>query len=221
MKKTKIFLAATFFILTISQGLSQEYEIKEKAIIGVLETPDKTKSEIFSSINKWISLHYNSAKNVVQLNDKEAGNIIVKGINGVAYKNIWKEVYPNNKHMQDYSTLKFNHTIEINIKDDKFRIIYNLTDIVPENQMTNYEHINDMVFDLIDLVGLKEDPVMTYNSYLEGMMKKGLIGKKKREKILEMTKPSFEQVNKDIIGSIKATMLDIKKTVISSKNEDW
>lgn len=219
MKLSKLFLLVVFFTLTSSQLFSQVYQIKEKTIIGVFDTPGKTKSEIFSLINKWISLNYNSAQNVVQLNDKEAGNIIVKGINEVVYKNIMKEFYPNNKYMQDYSTIKFNHTIEVNIKDDKYRIIYSLTNIVSEVQ--GYENINEMVFDLIDLSGVKDDKILKYNNYLEEMLKKGLIGEKKREKMLEMTKPVFQQANKDIISSIKTTMLDIKKTVNSSNDSDW
>ena len=70
MEKLKLLLAITFTILTINQSVSQEYQLEEKTITGIFDTPDKTKSEIFSSINKWISLNYNSAQNVVQLNDR-------------------------------------------------------------------------------------------------------------------------------------------------------
>jgi hypothetical protein len=158
---------------------------------------------------------------VVQLNDQEAVNIIVKGINEVVYKNLMKEFYPNNKYMQDFSTVKFNHTMEINIKDDKFRVIYTLGDIVTEAPMTGYEHITDMVFDLIDLTGLKEEPVENYNNYLEETYKKAFIGKKKRQKMQELTRPVFEQVNQDVIANIKMTMESIAKTVNSSADSDW
>ena len=153
--------------------------------------------------------------------DSEAGNIIVKGINEIVYKNLMKEFYPNNKYMQDFNTVKFNHTIEINIKDDKFRVVYTLTDIVTETEMTGYEHINEMVFDLNDLTGLKEEPVMRYNNFIEETWKKAFLGKTKREKMQQMTRPVFEQINKDIIVSIKSTMQSIAKTVNSSTNSDW
>lgn len=85
MKKLKWII----IILTLTSffSYSQKYTFEKTAIVGVFDGEGKTKSDIFSSINKWISLNYNSAKSVVQLNDKEAGNIIVKGINEVKLRN--------------------------------------------------------------------------------------------------------------------------------------
>ena len=81
------------FITTIAN--SQEYKLEGKTITGTFDIKDKTKSEIFASINKWISINYNSAKSVIQMNDLESGTIIIKGINEVKYKNPQKVLYPN------------------------------------------------------------------------------------------------------------------------------
>jgi hypothetical protein len=222
MRDLKLIFA--FFTLTMIslQCISQEYKLEEKTIIGVFNAEGKTKAEIFSSMNKWIALNYNSAQNVIQLNDKESGNIIVKGINEAQYKNVMKELYPKNKFMQEYNTVKFNHTIEANIKDNKYRIIYTLTNIIPEFVMGyNFENQYDMVFDMIDFTGLKQDKVNNYNNYVEELWKKALVGKKKRESFQNMTRPTFEEINKDIIKNIKLTMLSIEKMVISTKKDDW
>ncbi|MFK5974405.1 MAG: DUF4468 domain-containing protein [Flavobacteriaceae bacterium] len=203
---------------------AQEYTLEEKIITGVFDTEGKTKAEIFASINKWIALNYHSTQNVVQLKDKESGNIIVKGINEAVYKNVMKELYPKYIYMQEFSiTAKFNHTVEINVKDNKFRIIYTLTDIITPEPLAGYnlESQSNMVFDMIDFTGLKQEKIDNYNNYIEELWKKVVIGKKKRAKIKEMTKPTFEEMNKGVIESIKSTMLSIEKTVKSTKKDDW
>ena len=98
-------------ITTITNA--QEYKLEDKTITGVFEVKEKSKAEIFASINKWVSINYNSAKNVVQMNDLESGTIIIKGINEVTYKNSMKELYPNKKYVEEYAKTKFNHLIEI------------------------------------------------------------------------------------------------------------
>lgn len=86
MKKTNFIFGIILVLMTSLNCYAQEYEMKEKTIIGVFDIEGKSKTEIFGSINKWIALNYNSAQNVVQLKDKESGNIIVKGINEAVYK---------------------------------------------------------------------------------------------------------------------------------------
>ncbi|MEZ4810868.1 MAG: DUF4468 domain-containing protein [Allomuricauda sp.] len=186
MKKTNLIFGIILVLMTSLHCYAQEYELEQKTISGVFEAEGKTKAEIFSSINKWIALNYNSAQNVVQLNDKESGNIIVKGINEAVYKNVMKELYPNNKYMQEYNSVKFNHTLEINVKDNKYRIIYTLTDIITPEPVAGYnlEYQYDMVFDMIDFTGLKQDKVVNYNNYIEELWKKALVGKK-RERTLK------------------------------------
>ena len=223
MKKKNFIFGFIILLMTSLNCVAQEYTLEEKTITSVFEIEGKAKAEIFSSINKWIALNYNSAQNVVQLNDKESGNIIVKGINEAVYKNVMKELYPKNKYMQEFSTVKFNHTVEINVKDNKFRIIYTLTDIITPESIGGYnlESQYNMIFNMIDFTGLKQDKIDNYNNYVEELWKKAMIRKKKRAKIKEMTKPTFEEMNKGVIKSIKSTMLSIEKTVKSTKKDDW
>ncbi|MFD2587051.1 DUF4468 domain-containing protein [Croceitalea marina] len=223
MKKTNLIFGIILVLMTSLNCNAQEYEQEEKTISGIFDIEGKSKTEIFASINKWIALNYNSAQNVVQLNDKESGNIIVKGINEAVYKNVMKELYPKNKYMQEFSTVEFNHTMEINIKDNKFRIIYTLTDIITPAPVAGYnlESQYNMVFEMIDFTGLKQEKIDNYNNYIEELWKKAMVGKKKREKFKEMTKPTFEEMNKGVIESIKSTMISIEKAVKSTKKDDW
>ena len=223
MKKTNLIFGIILLLMTSLHCYSQEYTFKEKTVTRIFEAEGKTKAEIFASINKWIALNYNSAQNVVQLNDKESGNIIVKGINEALYKNVMKELYPKNKYMKEYNSVKFNHTLEINVKENKYRIIYTLTEIITPKPVAGYnlEYQYDMIFDMIDFTGLKQDKVDNYNNYIEELWRKALVGKKKRENFKKITRPTFEEMNKGVTESIKLTMLSIEKSVKTTKKDDW
>jgi len=89
----------------------------------VFEVEGKSKDEIHSIINQWIAENYNSANNVIQMNDKEAGMFIVKGINSITYKNVsGKTMMPNNPYVTEYKTIDTKHTIKINIRDGKYKL---------------------------------------------------------------------------------------------------
>ena len=216
MKNLKVIFTIFIVILTLSYCVGQEYELEEKAVTGIFEIPKKNKSELFTLINKWISINYNSAKNVIQMNDKESGTIIIKGINEVVYKNTMKTIYPNNRYMQDYSTTKFNHLIEINIKDNRYRVIYRITDIASED--TGF---NIVIFKCISLNGTNEKSIIEYSEFFDEYLKKGMIGKKKREKFKSHTKPMFEELNASLLSDIKQTMKSIKQSVISESKDNW
>ena len=201
-------------ITTITNA--QEYKLEDKTITGVFEVKEKSKAEIFASINKWVSINYNSAKNVVQMNDLESGTIIIKGINEVTYKNSMKELYPNKKYVEEYAKTKFNHLIEINIKDNKFRIIYKITDIAAEDVGYNTLTINCIVFN-----GINENAITEYNEKMDGLLKQGLIGKEKREKFKSITKPMFEGLSENLITDIKTTMQSIGKSISEATKDKW
>ena len=202
--------------MTSFQTYAQEYELDEKTVTGIFEMEGKNKSAIFSAINKWISINYNSAKNVIQMNEKESGTIIIKGINEVVYKNTWKFLYPKNKYITEYSTTKFNHLIEINIKDNRYRVIYKITDIASEEA-----EFNDMFFKCISFNRINEKYIDEYNEVIDGNLKKGMIGKKKRENFKSLTKPMFEELNSSILFDIKLTMKSIEQSVTSKNKDDW
>ena len=210
----KLLIIPMLFVTTITNA--QEYKLEEKTVTGVFEVKEKTKSEIFASINKWVSINYNSAKNVVQMNDLESGTIIIKGINEVIYKNSMKELYPNNKYVKEYERTKYNHLIEINIKDNRFRIIYKITDIASDDVGYNSLTFNCIGFDIIN-----ENAITEYNDKMEGLLKQGMIGKEKREKFRSLSKPMFEGLSNSIVTDIKSTMQSIEKSITETTKDKW
>jgi hypothetical protein len=213
MKKI-LFLFAFLCVAKVTNA--QEYKIEEKSVTGVFEVGGKTKSDIFSLINKWISINYNSSKNVIQMNDSESGTIIIKGINEVKYKNTAKTLYPNNKYIPEFYTTKFNHLIEVNAKDGKFRIIFRILDIASEN--VGY---NDITFNCVNFNGTNDAAIVEYNTIMEETLKKGLVGSEKRETFKTLTKPMFLELSESLINDIKLTMTSVEKTVKETSNNSW
>lgn len=210
MKKSFLLM---LFIATITNA--QEYKLEAKTITGTFEIKDKSKAEIFTSINKWISINYNSAKNVVQMNDLESGTIIIKGLNEVKYKNPIKIIYPN--LAAEFTTLKFNHIIEVNVKDNKFRIIYKLIEIY----MVDTTVMNDSKMVYVDFDGSRKSEVEEYMVMMEENFKKAYKNKEKREKVLEAYKSSFEEINTKLVNDLKATMQSVEKAVNESAKDKW
>lgn len=206
----------TLILLFISLiANAQEYKLEEKTITGTFDIKDKSKSEIFTSINKWISINYNSAKNVVQMNDLESGTIIIKGLNEVKYKNPIKIIYPN--LAAEFTTIKFNHLIEVNVKDNKFRIIYKLIEI----HMIDATVMNDSKMVCVNLDGSRKSEVEEYMVLMEENFKKAYKNKEKREKLLEAYKSSFEEINTNLVNDMKATMQSIEKSITETTKDKW
>jgi hypothetical protein len=213
MKKIYIL---TFLIFT-SLTQAQDWTVGEKTVTGVF-TSTKSKSELFALINKWISINYNSAQSVIQMNDPESGTIIIKGINEVTYMNKpGRVLVPNSKVVPDELTTKFNHTIEINVKDKKFRIIYTLTDIISPDSTA--EAFDKLFFNVINFSGDNSVALQTYTDTMEKFLKQGMIGKEKRERWKSATTETFKEVNEKLESNLKATMLTIENS--TGADDKW
>jgi hypothetical protein len=202
------------FLILSNTINAQEFKIEEKTITGTFENKEKSKSELFALINKWISINYNSSKSVIQMNDLESGTIIIKGINSVNYKNLGNVLNP--KIATEFSEMKFNHIIEINIKDNKFRIIYKLVDLA-----TDDFGYNAMTLDCINLNGNRDLAVDKILESMDVILKKGMIGKDKRERYKLESKLSFDEINTNLINDMKTTMSSIEKSISVTSKDGW
>ena len=201
------------FLIT-SITYAQEYKIEEKTVTGVFELKEKTKTEIFGLINKWVALNYNSAKDVVQLSDISTGTIIVRGINNVEYKNYNKVIFPENKSQEENAFLKLNHVLEINIKDEKIRIIYKLTSLSTEDN-----GMNEVVFNTINLAGATPIQISNYNNHLENMFK-NLPMDNSLTKFKSITEEMFGEISSKLLINVKKTMGSIVE-INNSENQKW
>ena len=210
----KIALVLLMFLSFYSNA--QEYKLEEKTVTGIFEMNGKTKAELFSAINKWISVNYKSTKTVVQLNDAEGGNIIIEGITEGKF-NI-KPFWPKLKR-DKYEIVKFNHLIELNIVDNKLKMIYKITSLANiKHSKAKTECSNECdknTLNCINFNGVDDNSIMVYNKFLESIYSR--MRTEKIEKYQSLSKPMFEELNSNLISNIKITMESIaKSTTVSS-----
>jgi len=104
MKNTIIAIA--FALVGTACLAQQNFKWDEKDSIA------KTKDQIYSAAKMFIAKKWNSAQNVIQNDDKEAGSILVKGISV-------QEV----PHQLNMFTYTYHYTVTFQMKDNKYRII--------------------------------------------------------------------------------------------------
>ncbi len=195
---------------------AQEYKLEEKSVTGIFEANGKTKAELFSAINKWISVNYNSANSVIQLNNLESGTIIVKGINSIVNKSFIKSfLHPDLQKKTSFNTMTYNfsHLIEINIKDNKFRVKYLIT------KYEDYESDNE-IFKRINFEGVDNNTVENYNALADGLLETFMIDKKNKQAMRDAMKPMLNEMNSSLENDIKNTLQSIYKTA-TEKAEGW
>jgi hypothetical protein len=195
---------------------AQEYKLEEKSLTGIFEANGKTKAELFSAINKWISVNYNSANSVIQLNDLESGTIIVKGINTIVNKSFIKSfLHPDLQKKASFNTMTYNfsHLIEINIKDNKFRVKYLIT------KYEDYGSDNE-IFKRINFEGIDNNTEEDYNALADGLLETFMIDKKNKQAVRDAMKPMLDEMNSSLENDVKNTLESIYKTA-TEKTEGW
>ncbi len=118
MKKLLFLLVTTFSFIQIHSQTETKIDLGHYS--KVLDFPNNTKIELFNAINKWLTLNYNSAKDVIQLNNLENGEIVVKGIVNIDAlimfgKGVQKPIH---------------HTLSIKIKENKIKVDLDYNEIV-------------------------------------------------------------------------------------------
>ena len=74
--------------------------------------------------------------------------------------------------------------------------------------------------DGINLIGIPDSTLLLLSDFMDNNLKKGLIGKEKREKYKQALKPMYDALNSNIVTDIKNTMLLINKSVTAT-SEGW
>jgi hypothetical protein len=98
-------------ILTLVIAVVSTVSFAQDFNVSKIDTVDKTKDELYSMSKLFIAKMWNSANDVIQSDDKDAGIILLKG------KSIQKKYYQMNDHTWVYS-----YTITIQVKSGKCRI---------------------------------------------------------------------------------------------------
>lgn len=85
---------------------------------GVVEVPGVSKADLYTRAYAWVAKAYRSANDVVQMNDKEAGQLVAKGNMRVTARALGMDM--------DAGIIR--HTLSIYVKDGKYKyVLTNLT----------------------------------------------------------------------------------------------
>lgn len=108
MKLKIVFLSLIF--VTSTNLNAQDSPLKYEQI---LEFENLDKNSLFVGLNEWIAISFNSANNVIQMADKEAGKFIVKGSDSYSTGRLLTNCYDGR--------IKF--TLNIDVRENRTRII--------------------------------------------------------------------------------------------------
>jgi hypothetical protein len=148
------------------------------------------------------------------MNDGGSGTIIVKGINQIVYDNNQKILYPNNKLIPKTTTMKFNHLIEVNIKEGRYRVVYKIVSLVIDP-----DGLYPQFFNCINFEGTNEDAIQSYMEQFKVNLKN--ISAKKRDPFLLSVEPQLIDINSKLKTSIEFTMKSIRESIGDSKGDEW
>jgi len=111
-------------IFTIAIILLVHYSYSQNSISfsKVIQADSIGKTNLFIAVNDWFATNYNSAKDVIQMADKEAG--IITGVGTFSYS------FGKLSYLCFEGKLQY--TIKIEVKDNRYRV-----------ELTNFAHSNN------------------------------------------------------------------------------
>lgn len=185
-----------FINKTTAQQLPTDSTTGKITYTEIVPADSLSKNELYSKINEWFAKSYNSATDVIQLNSKEDGKIIGKGIFILTvihrYNNINTPV-----------TIKIPYILSIYIKDNKFK--YELTSFNVATEMGQF-------------------PLESYGTDKEKM--KGELKKTfKNENQLENKVQELIEFNQGILDEtdkqVKNIIKSLKSLINKKSSSDW
>lgn len=101
----------------------------------VVTADDKSQDELYASAREWFAKTYNSANNVIQMEDKESGKLVGKALSDVYHKGLGMR-HPSGN---------IRYTIAVSVKDGRYK--YEITDFyhTGETNATTVGNCEDMI----------------------------------------------------------------------------
>lgn len=194
-------------------------EIKGTQMSQVFNVEGVSASELHSRINIAIANIFNSANDVIQLNDPQNNKFIVKGVASVPVENTYKAMYPK------ISTIPFiydyDHPIALNIasRDGRYKVTLKYGRATYMTNGTIQESPNEPLMDFTEeyVKSLLEATKQLYNK-----PEFKIIGKKKKQAMLDAMPKSIYAYRDGLIDYGTQLLQRIKDEVNSaSEEDDW
>ena len=194
MKKLILLL---LFIPLVST--TQEFKYQNNIASVVFNVDSISSEEIHSRAVRAIANIYNNANNVIQMNDKESGKLVIKGSSSIIINNPIKSMYPKNKYISQGWELFYNHTINIDSKDGRYRIVYTVSN--PEYD-GGPNVVGNISFDGVKFFNYENSDKQDITSYIEAKLNSpgmGILGKKRKALYSE----ALSKMPADIVEQLK------------------
>jgi hypothetical protein len=164
----------------------------------VVQSPNTNVKELYSNIYEWFAKTYNSANNVIQLNDKENGKIIGKGGFTIIPIHQWGNI-------KTPQTFFVNYTLTVQIKDGRFKYDFSNITVRPIQSTATF---GIETYYNIDKEKLKEETA------------KAIKNEKQIEKMVESTYNFQNEIFKLTEENILLVIKSIKNSMVEKK-EEW
>lgn len=115
----------------MAASTSYAAELVIEPIEKVYEIPNMAKAQIYTGVRSWFAESFKSAKDVIQMDDKEAGTIIGNGRTVYSCKGVGDCLL--------YSSSNLAFTLKVDIKDNKLRSTYSKVKLLMKSSMGETE----------------------------------------------------------------------------------
>lgn len=205
-------------------GFGQETKIKENTISIVVNSEDLTASELHSRLNNAIANIFNSANDVVQLNDVEGKRIVVKGLAKITVATAAKAMYKNNKAMPD--SYDYDHDIALNIasKDGRYRLQLTYSDGKIWIPATQYSTAQWKDLEYSAKMDFTQEDIDYWIEYWKKDMENSnwaFVGKKRKQLYLDFIPKQIKLYETALIDYANKLFAAIIKSVDSEETDDW
>lgn len=204
----RIILFFMFMVPSLLQAQKIPYnsETGKIAYTSVVNQPG-TKDELYLKAKKWITTTFKSTKDVIQLDDRESGSIIIKGLTQYVVNSTYKK-------FNTPVDVPLFFTLSLDFKSDKYR--YTFTDLYTEKLING--HITT-----VPAEELTQDVTQEIiNEQTEELKKIPLMGKKGIEESIASLKSLSAQHKLQLDNSMLNLITSLENYMSNEKTEgDW
>lgn len=212
-------------LLLIVPAFSFAQDLDTKSISKVFQVEGKSASELFSSINLAVANIFNSANNVVQLNDPETKKMVIKAQCEISIPSATKALIPKNPYAKKNETYRIDYTFNIAARDGRYRmeLIYNDGQTYKESNQYMVGGWSNGQF--VAVMNPSQDYI---NSEVEKGKKTAKAGgimysKKKKQAYIDGIPKIIHFFSDELVNYANGVFLSINGKVINAdkKDDDW
>jgi hypothetical protein len=208
-----------FFLALLIPLASYAQEINGTQMSQVFNVEGVSASELHSRINTAIANIFNSANDVIQLNDPQNKKFIIKGVASVPVENTYKAMYPKNPYLP--SIYNYDHPMTLNIasRDGRYKLTLKYG---RATYMTNGTIQETTVDPLMDFTEEYVNSQVEAQKQMFNRPEYKIVGKKKKQSMLDAIPKSFYAYRDGLIDYGTLLFLRINDEVNSaSEEDDW